>query len=29
MAPMIQVDGHFEGNLTEEKIEQIVDELKD
>jgi NADH-quinone oxidoreductase E subunit len=29
MAPMIQVDGHFEGNLTEDKIEQIVDELKD
>ncbi|MEJ2081232.1 MAG: NAD(P)H-dependent oxidoreductase subunit E [Acidobacteriota bacterium] len=29
MAPMIQVDGHFEGNLTEEKIEKIVDELKD
>jgi NADH-quinone oxidoreductase subunit E len=29
MAPMIQVDGQFEGNLTEEKIEKIVDELKD
>ena len=29
MAPMIQVDGYFEGNLTEEKVEEIVDKLED
>ena len=29
IAPMIQVDGYFEGNLTREKVEEIVDKLKD
>ena len=29
IAPMIQVDGYFEGNLTEEKVDQILETLKD
>ncbi len=29
MAPMLQVDGYFEGNLTEERIEQVVEKIKD
>jgi len=28
MAPMLQLDGYFEGNLTEEKIEQIIASIK-
>ena len=27
-APMLQLDGYFEGNLTEEKIDEIVASLK-
>lgn len=29
IAPMMQVDGYFEGNLTEETIDRIVEQLED